>query len=267
MKKGLHILILIGLTSFMYGCGENKTSSVSTQNQGGSSRGGLPPVDYRDLEDGDFENRQVSFELDLDSELTGYDSVELMVDIGEVMGNGLDTLYGGDVLAYVDYSNGSQAIRFFSSGGNTRADVEENYWYYSRTNRKIWRGVFEGPQGALIIVIDGVYSSGDGSPEFDLMSGSVWIKPWPVVSDPGVSERPCVVKEDGRVDCKNPSGPLVRCWNVSLGPYDCRFNISDDGQVVESDYSSPNNPYAYGEYIKLGTFDDLSKRDTFKEEY
>jgi len=262
MKHGLHILILIGLTSFTFGCGES-SSSVTTTRNNGSSRGGLPPIDIRDLEDGGFENRQISFELDLDAGLAGYDSIELQVDLGEVMGNGLDTLYGGDVLAYVDYSNGDEAIRFFSSGGSIREDVQENYWYYSRTGQKIWRGVFEGPRGALIIVIDGVYSSGDGSPEFDLMSGSVWLRPWPVVTDPGVSERPCVVKEDGRVDCKNPSGPLVRCWNVSLGPYDCRFNISDDGQEVDA----TGNRYADQEYIKLGTFDDLSKKDTFNEVY
>ena len=264
MKNGLQLLIFIGLSGFLMNCGNN--SSITTNDVSGSSRGGIPPINIQDLEDGGFEDRIVSIDLDLDEDLIGYDSIELRVDIGAVLGTGQNTRYGGDVIAYVDYEGGGEAIRFFSSGGNTRADVEENYWYFSNSGQEIWRGVFEGPRGALIIVIDDVYNSGDGNPAFDLMGGAVWLKPWPVAADPGVSERPCVIKEDGRVDCKNPSGPLVRCWNVSLGPYDCRFNISDNGENVRA---VGNRLYPGGEYpyVRLGTFTELSKRDTFKENY
>ena len=255
MKHRSYILILIGLIVFMFGCGE-RSSTVTTQDQNRLSRGGIPSIDYEDFEDG-----HVSVDLKLDSKFTDYDSVKLKIDIGEVMGNGLDTLFGGDVWAYLDDGR-TKSVELFTSGGNTREDVQENYWYYSDTNRKIWRGVFEGGLrgAALVIVIDGVYNSGDGSPEFDLMSGSVWLRRSPIVLDPGVSERPCSGK-DG--DCKNPSGPLVRCWNVSLGPYDCRFDVSDDGQDVEA----IGNRYSDEEYVKVGTFDDLSKKDTFKEVY
>jgi len=273
MKKGIHILLVTLLSSFMFGCGEN-TGSVST-NSDNSSRSGIPPIDFRDLEGNGFSNRSTSISLDLDENLAGYNAIDLQVDLGTVFGNGLDAKFGGDIIAYVDYANGDEGLRFFTTGGNVEEDVQENFWYYSRDNKLIWRGVFEGPRGALIIVIDGVFSSGDGNEARDLMSGSVWLRPWPVVTEPVCFtnsrgeevcdrvDRPCVINSDGRTDCKNPNAPPARCWNVSLGPYDCRFDISDDGQVVEA----LGNIYADQNYIKLGTFDDLSRQEVFRADY
>lgn len=262
MKYLLAILFLT--TVGLLGCGEKGSTVITTQND--TSTDGVPIIDVSDPDDsGVYDGRDsVNVNLQLESGLTGYDNIELEIDIGAVIGSSqdLDALYGGDVVAYIDYSNGSQAARYFTSGGVVEEDVQENYWYYSRTGKQIWRGVFEGPRGALIVVVDGVYQSGDGNDPFDYMSGSVWFRKWPVVEDTGIRSDLCYMK-DGRVDCKNPSGPLVRCWNVSLGPYDCRFNISDDAQTV----TDIGNRYADEPYIKLGTFSDLSKQRTFKEEY
>ncbi len=256
MKKVFQILAL-GLFSISIAC-SNKSTSVNANN----STDRLPAISVTDLEDSNFQDNRVTFGLELDSNLTGYESIDLSVYLESVTGNGLDSRYGGDVVSYIKYENGEQGVRFFTSGLNVAEDVQENYWYYSRDNQYLWRGVFEGARGALIIVIDGVYSSGDGAESRDLVSGSVWLRPWPDVADPGVSDRPCVINESGNVDCKNPSAPPQRCWNVSLGPYDCRFEISDDAQTVQA----IGNQYTDQEYIKIGTFSDLSRKETFNEE-
>lgn len=264
MKNLINILLFLSV-SFTIGCGEKGSVTITTQNEGPSTDG-VPVIDLSDPDDsGVFDGRDtVNVDLKLEPNLSGYEHIELDIDIGAVVGNAsdLDSLHGGDVVAYVDYSNGAQAARYFTSGGVTKADVEENFWYYSRTGKQIWRGVFEGPRGALIIVVDGVYKSGDGNDAFDYMSGSVWFRKWPVVQDTGIRPDLCYNK-DGRWDCKNPSGPLVRCWKVSLGPYDCRFTISDDAKTV----TAVGNRTTSEPYVKLGTFSDLSKQRTFKENY
>ncbi|MGH1469281.1 MAG: hypothetical protein ACRBBP_10460 [Bdellovibrionales bacterium] len=193
-----------------------------------------------------------------------YASLDMELHIGTVIGNhtDLDANQAGDITIHKKHFNGTTSYSYFTSGGNTVDDVKENYWSYNSSGKLVWRGVFEGPTGTLVVVVDGIYESGDGNDPFDYMSGSVWYRPWPVVADTGINSDKCYVK-NGRLDCKNPAGPLVRCWDVSLGPYDCRFNVSADSKTV----TAIGNEYADEPYTKVADFINLSKERTFKETY
>jgi len=190
--------------------------------------------------------------------------IDMELDLGTVLGDhtDLDAKQGGDITLHKKQVNGSVTYSYFTSGGNDINDVKENYWYYNNQGKLVWRGAFEGPTGTLVVIVDGVYKSGDGNDPFDYMSGSVWFKPWTVVADTGINSNKCYVK-NGRIDCKNPSGPLVRCWDVSLGPYDCRFEVSGDSKTV----TTLKNEYMQDEYLKVADFIDLSREKTFKESY
>ncbi len=193
-----------------------------------------------------------------------YKTVEMELDVGTVIGNHnkLSSKQGGDITLHFEDDDGNKYIRQFTSGGNVLADVEKNFWYRNKNGDLVWRGVFEGPQGALIVIVDGVYSDGDGGDPEDVMQGSVWFRPWQTVADTGINSNGCRVV-DGRVDCKNPSGPIARCWKVSLGPYDCRFKINNLATKV----TSLNNEYNTTKYVKIAEFVDLSKERTFKKTY
>lgn len=197
--------------------------------------------------------------------LNYFTAASMELDLGTVIGNhtDLDANQGGDLVIHKLNVDGSRSYSFFTSGGNTLEDVRENYWSYNIEGKLVWRGVFEGPTGSLVVVVDGVYESGDGNDPFDYMSGSVWFRPWPVVSQYNASSNTCVMTAGGICDYRNPSGTMTRCWDVSIGPYDCRFSVSADSKTV----STTGNAYATGEYYKVADFIDLSREETFKESY
>jgi len=190
--------------------------------------------------------------------------IDMELDLGTVIGvhGDLDAKQGGDITLHKKTYDDQTAYSYFTSGGNVLDDVKENFWYFNSAGKLVWRGAFEGPAGTLVVIVDGVYKSGDGNDPFDYMSGSVWFKAWTQVDDTGINSDKCYIK-NGRIDCKNPSGPLVRCWDVSLGPYDCRFKVSSDSKNV----TTVKNKYMQDEYVKIADFIDLSKEKTFKESY
>ncbi len=198
---------------------------------------------------------------DLDEE---YSRLDMELNIGTVVGNheNIDAKQGGDIVIHKNHRNGEKSYSYFTSGGNHLNDVKENYWSYNLDDRLVWKGVFEGPTGTLVVVVDGVYESGDGNDPFDAMSGSVWFRPWPIVENTGINPNKCYIK-DGRLDCKNPAGPLRRCWDISLGPYDCRFTVSEDSQMV----TAIGNKESSQPYTKVAEFINLSREKTFKETY
>jgi hypothetical protein len=274
MKKGKSTLNIVLLSLFSLGlmaCGGGSSSS----SKGGSNVNninGVVPI-QRFIEDNGVLNPNPtpgsSITIALNNLPTSLSSlypggIDMELDIGTVIGEhmALDSHQAGDITFHRKLGNGQTSFSFYTSGGNTLDDVSENFWSFNNRGDLVWRGVFEGPNGAIVIVVDGIFNSGDGSDPFDFMSGSVWFKPWQVVGDTGINSQRCVVK-NGRLDCKNPSGPLTRCWDVSLGPYDCRFNVSADSQNV----TAVGNEFNQEQYTKIGEFIDLSRERTFKETY
>ena len=127
----------------------------------------------------------------------------------------------------------------------------------------MWRGIFQGRYGALVMVVDDVFMNGDGAGPEDTMGGSIWFRPWQVLSNKTLPTHNCVLNSQGLWDCKNQSAPIRQCWYISRGPYDCRFNISSDGKLVTrlANYSNDTD------WVKIGTFNDLNKSKTFHETY
>lgn len=263
MKKGtlikcILLIAAMGLTS----CGKTSSSgsSITTVNPT------LIAIEnYVTVSDSDSTSSIKIQLLNLHSDLDSiYSGIDMELNLGTVIGNhtDLDANQGGDITLHKTNSSGTVSYSYFTSGGNTLQDVKENYWSYNSNNKLVWRGVFEGPTGVLVVVVDGVYSSGDGSDPYDYMSGSIWYMPWQVVADTGINSNKCYVK-NGRLDCKNPAAPPTRCWDVSLGPYDCRFTVSANSQNV----TATGNQYMTQDYTKVATFINLSKESTFKESY
>ncbi len=263
MKK-LNLLktLLVGITFGLMGCNNGANSNPITTIP-------ITPtnlVNY--INDNVYNGNQSSILTKLvgvHSELnTIYKRLDMELNIGTVIGDheDIEAKQGGDITIHKQHRNGTKSYSYFTSGGNTLSDVKENYWSYNSNDRLVWRGVFEGPTGTLVVVVDGVYESGDGNDPFDYMSGSVWYRPWPIVENTGINSNKCYIKS-GRLDCKNPAGPLIRCWDVSLGPYDCRFSVSEDSQTV----TATGNRYSSEGYEKIADFIDLSREKTFKERY
>ncbi len=263
MKKGkLFKYIIAGAVLGLMGCGKTSSSSAPLTTVP------LTPVQVPTYigSGGVGSSSSIRIELlGLHPDLAAkYSSLEMELNLGTVIGahTDLNAKQGGDITIHKVGVDGSRDYSYFTSGGNTLDDVKENYWEYNIDGKLVWRGVFEGPTGVLVVVVDGVYASGDGGDPFDYMSGSVWYMPWQVVADTGINSNKCYMK-NGRLDCKNPAGPLVRCWDVSLGPYDCRFDVSADSQTV----TAVGNTYMTQDYTKVAEFINLSKERTFKESY
>ena len=271
MKKGkntLNIVLLSLLSLGLMACGSSKSSSKKD-----SSTNGVIPIERFIQDNGLIGNQpntsgsSVFIQLNnLPAEVAAQfpGGVDMELDIGTVIGEHmtLDSHQAGDITFHRRLANGQTSFSFYTSGGTTLDDVSENFWSFNSNGDLVWRGVFEGPNGAIVVVVDGVFNTGDGSDPFDFMSGSVWFKPWVVVGDTGINSQTCIVK-NGRLDCKNPSSPLTRCWDVSLGPYDCRFTVSSDSQNVIATGNRFNNE----EFTKIGEFINLSRERTFKETY
>lgn len=146
--------------------------------------------------------------------------------------------YGGTVtVRYV--LNGVTYEGFFTSGDTSDA-VKYNIWF-TKNNNKVWHGLFEDFLGAIVVVIDGVASLGDGLSNDDLVSGSIWFKNFEPTPAPH---------------------PPTYCWFVSLGPYDCRAWKSGTGINTKQ---GPE-PLSGDGYTKLGTFQDLDVNKAFNGE-
>jgi hypothetical protein len=194
-----------------------------------------------------------------------YSKVYFHTDLGDVAGTAgtSNERQGGSVVLTFEKSNGQKINRYFSTAGSTYTTLENNYWTTKSSGDPMWRGIFQGEYGALIVIVDGVFTYGDGLGPDDTMSGSVWFRKWQVLDTQVLPTHGCTLNSQGLWDCKNQSAPLRQCWYVSRGPYDCRFQISLDGKLVTRLANATNDT----DWVKLGEFTDLNKSKTFHETY
>ncbi len=140
--------------------------------------------------------------------------------------------YGGTVR--ISYSDYGQRYQGYFTSGHSAQETKYNIWF-RKNGKDIWHGFFEDYLGAIVVVLDGVTSLGDGGSEA-FASGSVWFKNFGFTYAPR---------------------PPAWCWFVSLGPYDCRAWKS--GEVVDTKRAIyPDNGYK-----KLGSFSDLELEKAF----
>lgn len=145
--------------------------------------------------------------------------------------------YGGTVTIRYNL-NGLTYEGFFTSGEDNNAN-QYNVWFTS-SGKKVWHGFFEDFMGAIVVVLDGTTSLGDGLSSTDKVSGSVWFKNYANTS----SKHPCTY-----------------CWFVKSGPYDCRTWLNLNGVIDPTSAVFPDNGY-----VRLGTFTDLEITKAFNNE-
>jgi len=145
--------------------------------------------------------------------------------------------YGGHItIRYKE--NGKQITTYFTSGSSAE-EVKYNIWKNGWPNGKEgFHGFFEDTYGGFILVIDSTDDMGDGG-GFASGNGSIWFKNF------GYSTF---------------IHPPVRCWFVSLGPFDCRAWPTD------RDVDTNRALYPDNGYKKLGTFVGLNLKDAFNDE-
>jgi hypothetical protein len=124
-----------------------------------------------------------------------------------------------------------------------------NKWY-TQNNQQIWKGFFQDSYGAAFVIIDRAVGQGDGTPP-EFIGGSVWFQNF------------------NKSYPNNPQqGPLLMCWQITLGPYDCRSfivgmgsDLMQPGSVNMLSSLFPNNigRNASMQYQKLGEFDGIGR--------
>jgi hypothetical protein len=160
--------------------------------------------------------------------------------------DGTNRFYGTVKISYMD--NGYRYEGVFESGSdvnpyikysesNNLKEYAYNIWFNNPTNasQKVFTGFYQDTYGAIVLVVDGTQTinQGDGQGGEQTLTGSIWYKNFPTVT--------------------NVQGPLRKCWYITLGPYDCRSN-----PVIYK-----NGIYPTDTYRKLGTFTGLSKSKAF----
>lgn len=145
-------------------------------------------------------------------------------------GNG----YGGNIT--IRYQDNGQTYQATFKASQSPTDTQYNIWYKAGS-QTVFHGFFEDNYGAIIIVFDGVYNLGDGSPAFNNSSGSIYFHNF------------------GQTYAPRPPNA---CWLVSIGPYDCRAWKWDDG--VATTYAIYPESYYY---TRLGTFTNMNLYQAF----
>ncbi len=263
----LNRIIITGISFTLIACGGFSSDNGSG---GGSTGGGftdpttpITPIDKGPIS---YEGGAGVFLKNMHADISSkYERVYFYADLGDVSGTAgtASMRQGGSLSLTFEDSRGQKINRYFSTGGSTYSALEKNFWTTKSSGEPMWRGIFQGEYGAIIMVVDGVFTYGDGLGPDDTMAGSIWFRKWQVITEAVLPTHNCVLNSQGQWDCKNQSAPMRQCWYVSRGPYDCRFKVSLDGKLITrlSNYSNDT------EWIKLGEFTDLNKAKTFYETY
>lgn len=167
-------------------------------------------------------------------------NIRVGMGVGDEGGGG----YGGEVWVSFE-DNGrtrSAVLSTYHPHGTGVSDASKNIWF-TYNGQSVWHGFFQDVYGAVVVVIDNAFGLGDGDPAA-AVSGSIWFQNFGYTGA--------------------PQGPLQMCWNISMGPYDCRTFIVG-GQVQTTSALYPNN---YGNnsnpprqpYRKIGEFYNMPRQ-------
>lgn len=154
---------------------------------------------------------------------------------------------------YIEAGLGTQ----FPSG--SRTDNRYNGWVTEGSSR-VYKGFFQDKYGAIVVVIDKVLNTGDGTASA-LVGGSVYFQNF---GDNPAYDSSCQSGDPRYGTCFSSQ---KMCWEISYGPYDCRsFIVGQDdsthiGSVIMTSSAVPNNKGSTRTkyYVKLGEFTGLSR--------
>ena len=120
-----------------------------------------------------------------------------------------------------------------------------NGWY-EQDGKQVYKAFFQDYWGAIVVILDGGASQGDGqAPQF--LSGAVYFQNF-----------------DRSYPNFQKQGPLKMCWEIEIGPYDCRTFLVGDHVMMTSTYypaSGNRGPDRQYGYRKLGTFSGIKASD------
>lgn len=156
---------------------------------------------------------------------------------------------GTVVVSFIDNGNGG-ALRSANLSTNhpyygTTSNASYNNWVTVGT-QTVWHGFFQDAFGAVIVVIDNAIGLGDGSSS--TVSGSVWFQNF---GGTGIQ------------------GTQKMCWQITIGPFDCRSfltAIDYDSLPVSSSSVYPQNAGPdRPAYTKLGSFYGMNRSQALGE--
>lgn len=109
----------------------------------------------------------------------------------------------------------------------------------------VWKGFFQDQYGAVVLIIDKYLGTGDGNAQ--ILGGSIWFQNFP--------------------EARYPSSPYYTyqgsqkmCWDITMGPYDCRSFLVGESVVMSSTLEPTNKgPNALQNYRKLGDFTGINR--------
>lgn len=183
-------------------------------------------------------------------------NIRVFVDVAN-SGDG----YAGEIKVQFD-DNGvtRQAVLTSQHPYSGVSDASLNQWF-NWNGKQSFHGIYQDSAGAVVLVIDSSLSLGDGSGSA-ILGGSIWFQNFGYT---GAAQ-----------------GPQKMCWEIQIGPYDCRTFIKGDtryDRAVVDTYSSlyPTTYTTGGDatttgsagnrpaYTKLGTFSGLLRSVSFNE--
>lgn len=249
MKKTLHTLLLIALLATSNGCSSKKNNEETAPPTGT----GLPDTpagtgtSTPGCGTGASTGNSVCLAVTSFQELGYYvathplndpTDLRLTVELNDT-GNGR---YAGTVrITYTDNGQPFNGIFTAEGGKNTKiggtydgyVKNEFNRWF-NYQGRNVFSGFFQDQYGAIVLVIENVLDTGDGSGA-GYLNGSVWYLNW----------------AQGTAAYNDTGTP---CWFLTRGPYNCQSQtVMNKSDLFPSDG-----------YRKLGTFTGLSKSAAFR---
>ena len=249
MKKTMHTILLIALLALGNGCSSKKNNEEPVAPTGTGAPvtpdgTGTAPTD---CSVGTSSGNSVCLAITSFQQLSYYvathplndpSDLRLTVDLNDT-GNGR---YAGSVrISYTDNGQSFNGVFTAESGKNTKIGGtydgynknEFNRWF-TYQGRNVFSGFFQDQYGAIVLVIENVLDTGDGSGA-GYLNGSVWYLNW----------------AQGTASYNDTQTP---CWFLTRGPYNCQ------SQTV----MNKSDLYPSDGYRKLGTFTGLSKSAAFR---
>lgn len=143
------------------------------------------------------------------------------------------------IISYVENGRIVEAAFGIVHPYSGHSDDRYNRWY-DQDGKLVWKGFFQDWYGAIVLIIDEYVSQGDGQPA-DILGGSIWFQNF------------------NRYYPNFPlQGPLTMCWEIEMGPYDCRsFLKKGKVSMTSSYYPTTKGPDAGMYYEKLGEFSGI----------
>ncbi len=253
MKHVLMMLLIVTSLGSLVGCAKEKkqaasappppgTGVIPTPPGGGNGGGGTGKVDDNEVDMSNVSTASLG-EMFFKSPVNKPQNIRFKMDVTK-QGDG----YGGNVS--VSFEDGGATRKVVMSTRHPSypgtSDTKHNIWF-DFNGKTVFHGFFQDLYGAMVVVIDSSIDLGDGQPSA-LVGGSVWFQNF---GPSGVQ------------------GPLKMCWQISIGPFDCRTFLVG-GKVISTSALYPNN---YGNdsiperkpYQKLGDFGGLLRSEAFHD--